>query len=124
MGRTNKVQPGQMAGATELRLAHKIPATKVPCVHAVLSARVHAPPLFPAISRMYSPPKSGWFNATGPSTNPSLIPGLPLVIAINGVSLIKSKGPIMHHPHLKKAETRVGRLTLSTGRGNAAEVRH
>jgi hypothetical protein len=36
MGRINKVQSGQIAGAAELLLAHKIPATKVPCTHAML----------------------------------------------------------------------------------------
>jgi hypothetical protein len=36
IGRINKVQSGQIAGAAELLLAHKIPATKVPCTHAML----------------------------------------------------------------------------------------
>ena len=36
MGRTKRVQFGQMAGAGEFRFADSIPATKVPCRHAVL----------------------------------------------------------------------------------------
>jgi len=39
MGRTSKVQLGQIAGAAEVLLAHKMPATKVPCVQAALLAR-------------------------------------------------------------------------------------
>ena len=38
MGRTRRVQSGQMAGAGEFRFADKMPATKVPCRHAVLLA--------------------------------------------------------------------------------------
>src|SRR5262249_705191 len=98
MGRTNKVQSGQIAGATELRLAHKIPATKVPCAHAVLLARAHPPPLFPPIPPICSLPKPASFIATVPSPNQSLFSGLPLFIAINGVSLIKPKGPKMSRP--------------------------
>jgi hypothetical protein len=37
IGRTSKVQPGQIAGATELLFAHKMLATNVPCVQATLS---------------------------------------------------------------------------------------
>jgi hypothetical protein len=36
IGRTSKVQPGQMAGAAEPRLASSIPATNVPCLQAML----------------------------------------------------------------------------------------
>ena len=37
IGRTSKVQPGQIAGATELLFAHKMLATNVLCVQATLS---------------------------------------------------------------------------------------
>jgi hypothetical protein len=32
--RTQNVQPGQMAGATDPRFAQRMPATNVPCMHA------------------------------------------------------------------------------------------
>jgi hypothetical protein len=38
IGRTSKVQPGQIAGAAEVLFAQRIPATKVPCIHARLLA--------------------------------------------------------------------------------------
>ncbi len=38
MGRTSRVQLGQIAAATDPRFAERIPATKVPCKQAVLLA--------------------------------------------------------------------------------------
>lgn len=52
MGRTSNVHPGAMDGASEVRLALKIPATKVPCMQAMLFALAHVPPSRPGISRM------------------------------------------------------------------------
>jgi len=58
IGYASKVQFGQMAGAAEPRLAHKIPATKVPCRHAALLVWVQLPLILPGTSRM-SPVRSG-----------------------------------------------------------------
>jgi len=84
IGRTNKVQPGQIAGADEPRLAHKMPATNVPCVQAKLSARWQAPPSRPGISRIVVLERSAWSVMTGPSIRPIVISGLPLLSFISG----------------------------------------
>ena len=59
IGRTRSVHPGQIAGATDIRLACRIPAMKVPCVHAALPASAHAAGRLPATSRMFSAASSG-----------------------------------------------------------------
>ena len=41
IGRTRRVQSGQMAGAEEPRLAQSMPATNVPCMQATLFASEH-----------------------------------------------------------------------------------
>src|SRR6266542_6618841 len=92
MGRTSKVQLGQMAGAREFLLAHKMPATNVPCMQAALLAWAHAPESFPGTSRIFSLTRLGWFLATGPSINPTIISARPLVRSINAASLTKSNG--------------------------------
>ena len=78
IGRNSSVQPGHIAGATEPRRAESMPATNVPCVHATLSARLHAPFGFPGISRMIEPARSGWSSATGPSIKATVILGAAL----------------------------------------------
>ena len=93
-GRISKVQSGQIAGAEEPRFAFKIPAIKVPCKQAMLSARVQVPPLFSESSRICWLASSGWSIATGPSMRPMVTSGLPLVRFINGVSATKSNGVI------------------------------
>jgi hypothetical protein len=104
MGRTSRTQLGQIAGATEPLFAHRIPATKVPCMQAALLVCVHLPPNPPGISRIFAPARSGWSMATGPSINPTFISGLPLVSSINAVSLTKSKGLIKQSfAHLSQA---------------------
>src|SRR5437773_12252237 len=45
---------GQIAGAAEFLLAHKTPATKVPCMQAALLACTHLPLNLPGISRIFS----------------------------------------------------------------------
>jgi hypothetical protein len=101
------VQPGQIAGAAELLFADKIPATKVPCMHARLLARAHVPPILPGISRTFSPARSGWVITTGPSTKPITISGLPLVTSINGVRLTKSKTFAALLSRVKSGERRI-----------------
>jgi hypothetical protein len=59
MGRTSSVHPGQMAGAEDPRFAESIPATNVPCMHAVLLARAQVPRRLPGISRMLLSASSG-----------------------------------------------------------------
>jgi hypothetical protein len=86
IGYATKVQLGQMAGAAEPRLAHKIPATKVPCRQAVLLLWVQLPLILPGTSRMVSPVRSAWLIAIGPSTSPTVISDLPAVSAINSGS--------------------------------------
>jgi len=100
MGRTNRVQFGQIAGARELRLAQRIPATKVPCIQAALPAEEQALESFPGISRIFSLASSGWFMATGPSINPMVISDLPEDDSISGVSFTNSKGPVVFTPLL------------------------
>src|ERR1039457_2275382 len=87
IGRTSRVQLGQIAGAVEFRLPDRMPATKVPCLQAVLLPREHAPENFPESAWMFSPAKPGWSIATGPSMSATLIRASPLVIFISGVSL-------------------------------------
>ena len=77
MGRTSRVQPGHMAGAPEPLLPHKIPATKVPCKHALLFALVHVPFIVSGTVRILLAPRSAWFMATGPSINPIATSDLP-----------------------------------------------
>src|ERR1700730_16586609 len=50
-----KVQLGQMAGAAVPRLAHKIPATNVPCRQAAVLVLAQVPLILPGTSRMESP---------------------------------------------------------------------
>src|SRR5262249_34175496 len=91
IGRTNKLHPGQIAGAVEPLLADSIPATNVPCLQAALLDRAQVPANFPGTSRMFSVERSGWSILTGPSINPSLISEVPLVSSSNGINLTKSK---------------------------------
>src|SRR5207237_7728060 len=93
--RTSKVQFGQIAGAGESLRAHKMPATKVPCIQAALLALVQVPRIFPVTSRIFWSARSGWFVATGPSINPIMVSLIPLVISINPVSFTISKGFMM-----------------------------
>src|SRR4029453_3036013 len=67
IGRTSRVQSGQIAGAEEFLFADNIPATNVPCMHAMLLARAQLPRNRPGISRIFVPVSSGWLVATGPS---------------------------------------------------------
>ncbi|HMK23553.1 MAG TPA: hypothetical protein VK466_14550, partial [Terriglobales bacterium] len=53
IGRTSKVQFGQIAGAAEPRFPHNIPAMKVPCMHATLLALEQALACLPVTSRMF-----------------------------------------------------------------------
>src|SRR5215468_9763967 len=59
IGRVNRVQLGQIAGAIDPRLADRIPATKVPCRQAILLGWVHALFILPVISRIFSLARSG-----------------------------------------------------------------
>src|ERR1700751_422562 len=77
--RTNKLQPGQIAGAGERLLARSIPATNVPCLQAALLGRAQVPGDSPGTSWMFSDARSGWSITTGPSINPTLISGVPWV---------------------------------------------
>jgi hypothetical protein len=43
IGRTSKVQAGQIAGAPDPRVAERIPATSVPCMQATLVANAQVP---------------------------------------------------------------------------------
>jgi hypothetical protein len=43
IGRTKKLEPGQIAGAAEPRFASSMPATNVPCLQAMLSLRAQVP---------------------------------------------------------------------------------
>jgi hypothetical protein len=42
IGRLSSVQPGQIAGAADSRVADRMPATKVPCMQATPSSREQA----------------------------------------------------------------------------------
>jgi hypothetical protein len=97
MGRTKRVQPGQIAGAGEFLLAHKMPATKVPCIQAELPDSAHVPARLPEMSWILAAARAGWFIATGPSINPIIISDRPLVSCINGVSFTKSNGSMDFH---------------------------
>src|SRR5208282_616949 len=91
IGLTRRVHPGQIAGATDARLARRMPATNVPCAHAGSPASAHAADSLPGTSRMFSAARSGLSSATGPSISPIGISGLPLVRAINRGSPTRSK---------------------------------
>src|SRR5215208_7418206 len=78
MGRTSNVHSGQIAGAAEPLLAHKIPATKVPCKQAVLPACEQPVPMVPGTPPMPSLARLGWSVATGPSNRPITTSLLPL----------------------------------------------
>ena len=54
MGCTSRVQFGQIAGAGDPFLAHKMPATKVPCMQAKLSPWMHVPEVLSEMSRIFS----------------------------------------------------------------------
>ena len=118
IGRISTVQPGQMAGAGELRFAARIPVTNVPCRQAMLSARVHPPPSVPGISRRRPPVKSGCRVRTGPSITPIFTSGRPLVRSINAVSLTNARGST---PHTRRIN--VGLAVSSRTRG-ARRFRH
>jgi hypothetical protein len=93
--RTSKVHPGQIAGAAEARRPQRMPATKVPCRHALLSTCSQTAPIFPGISRMLSPARSGWLRSTGPSISPIRISGRPVVRSINAASPTTSAGRML-----------------------------
>jgi len=97
-GAKEERQLGQMAGAGGLRFAERIPATKVPCRHAVLLAGAHAVLLLPGISRRCSPARSGCWVTKGPSMSPIFTSELPLVRSINAVNLTRPKGSIRSCP--------------------------
>ena len=90
IGRTSSVHPGQIAGATELRFATKMPATNVPWTQAPLSNDEQAL-TSPATGPIVAPAKSGWSTATGPSTRPIPMSGLPVVSAIRCPRLTSCK---------------------------------
>src|ERR1700745_668885 len=94
IGRTNKEQPGQIAGAAEPLLATIIPATNVPCLQAALLDRAQLPPFAPGNSRTFWLSKSGWPFATGPSIKPIVTSERPAARVINGESSISSKAVI------------------------------
>ena len=71
-----------------------MPATKVPCVHARLSARAHVPLSLPGASRMVAPARSGWSNSIGPSINATVVSAPPWLRSIKGESPTSSRGLI------------------------------
>lgn len=89
-GRTRSVQSGQIAGALEPRLAHKMPATNVPCRQAALVACAQAAAA-PGASRML-PARSECVMATGPSINPTAISDRPVESSIKEGRLTRSRG--------------------------------
>jgi hypothetical protein len=92
MERMSTVQLGQIAGAAEFRLPDKIPAIKVPCLHAKLFACAQVALFSPRISRKFSVARLACWTRTGPSMSPIFTSGLPLVRSISAVSLINSSG--------------------------------
>src|SRR5215208_4107887 len=90
MGRTSNVHPGQIAGAGEPLLAHKIPATKVPCTQAALLVCEQLAPLAPGTSRIFAAVRSGLSKATGPSSRPTATSRAPPPSPISGVSPTES----------------------------------
>ena len=102
-GRSQRLAPGQMAGAIEPRFAARIPATKVPCWQAALLAWTHVPQSLPGISRILASAKSGWLIEMGPSMRPIVVSGLPCMRSMSGVSLTKSNGVVMD---TREAESR------------------
>lgn len=81
-----------MAGAAEPLFAHKMPAIKVPCMQAVLSARAQVPASVPGISRILAFVRSGWLVETGPSIKPITTSDRPLVSCMSGVRPTRFNG--------------------------------
>jgi hypothetical protein len=65
------------------------------------------PESFPGISRIFSFAISGWFMIMGPSINPTIISGLPLVSSINAVRLTKSKGFMVQDLSLQPSNSKI-----------------
>lgn len=95
LGRSN-VHPGQIAGATEPRLAESIPATNVPCVHATVAERAQVRVSFPGISRMVAATRSERSLATGQSISAAVVSGRPDPSFIKSPSRTKRTGLIVH----------------------------
>lgn len=92
IGRMSRVQSGQIAGAAEFRLAHKIPATNVPCMHEMLLVRSHVLLIFPETSWIFAFDKSRRLVSTGPSMRATLVCSRPRVICMSGESCTRSRG--------------------------------
>ncbi len=96
IGRRIRVQPGQIAGAEDSRRATSIPATKVPCVQAMLSKREQEPRTSAGTSLMLDCERSGCWRKTGPSISATASSRRPWLRNINGGSRTSCRGSMAH----------------------------
>jgi len=85
-----------MPGASEPRLAQRMPAIAVPWEQASLRVSRQAPSWSDLTVLMEEPEKAGWPKSTGPSITPITIDGAPVVESIRPVRFTRASGePLM-----------------------------